>query len=134
MIWIVIGLLVAGIVAFFVYLFVVRWGRLERHGSVAVPGESVLELPAGELVLYYQDSRKWRYSQRPEPPTGFSVVVSDERSGERVDLGAAPDTAIYKARGKNRIPHATLRLPRAGRYLVRSHLDGDAIEPRITFG
>lgn len=134
MIWVLIGLLAAVVVGTFVYLFVIRWGRLERYGSVAVPGESVVELPAGEVVLYYQDSHKWRYSERPRPWSGFSVLVSDEQGGERVDLGPAPERAIYKARGKNRIPYATLSLPAAGRYRVRSQIDAEGIEPRITFG
>ena len=134
MIWVLTGLLAAFVVGFFVYFFVVRWARLERHGSVAVPGEEVVELPAGEVVVYYQDSQRFRYSERPEPWPGFSVLVSADEGGERVDLDEPPHTAIYKVRGKTRIPYATLRLPRAGRYRVRSQIDAEAIEPRVTFG
>ena len=134
MIWLLTGLLAAFVVGFFVYFFVVRWARLERHGSVAVPGEEVVELPAGEVVVYYQDSQRFRYSERPEPWRGFSVLVSADEGGERVDLDEPPHSAIYKVRGKTRIPYATLRLPRAGRYRVRSQIDAEAIEPRVTFG
>ncbi len=134
MIWLLTGLLAAFVVGFFVYFFVVRWARLARHGSVAVPGEEVVELPAGEVVVYYQDSQRFRYSERPEPWRGFSVLVSADEGGERVDLDEPPHSAIYKVRGKTRIPYATLRLPRAGRYRVRSQIDAEAIEPRVTFG
>ena len=134
MTWIVIGLLAAFVVGFFVYFFVIRFGRLERHGSVAVPGDEIVELPAGEVVLYYQDSQRFRYSEKPEPWRGFSVLVSEADDGERVDLGEPPDVATYKVRGKTRIPYATLSLPRAGRYRVQSQIDAEAIEPRITFG
>ncbi len=51
-----------------------------------------------------------------------------------MDLGPAPDTATYKVRGKTRIPYATLDLPSAGRYRVRSQIDPEALEPRVTFG
>lgn len=134
MIWVLIGLTTALIFAFVLYLFVFRWNRMARHGSVEVPGESLVELPAGDVVLYYQDSFKWRYSERPRPWSGFSVLVSEEGSEQRIDLAPAPGEAIYKSRGKNRIPFGTLRLPRAGRYRVRSQIDSDAAEPRITFG
>jgi hypothetical protein len=134
MIWLLIGLLTAFVIGFFVYFFVIRWNRLERFGSVAVPGDEVVELPAGRVVVYYQDSERYRYSQVPEPSAGFSVLVSEEGGGARVDLGEAPHSAIYKARGKTRIPYATLDLPHAGRYRIRSQVGPGAPEPRITLG
>ena len=100
-----------------------------------MPGDEVVELPAGEVVLYYQDSQRFRYSEKPEPWRGFSVLVSDADGGERIDLGEPPHTRHLQGRGgKTRIPYATLSLPRAGRYRVQSQIDAEAIEPRITFG
>lgn len=133
MIWLVVALLAVFIVGFFIYFFVIRFNNLERHGSVGVPGDSVIDLPAGQIKVYYQDAQRFRYSEEPAPWTGFSMLVSAEDGGERIDLGPAPETATYKVRGKTRIPYATLDLPRAGRYRIVSQIDPEAIEPRITF-
>jgi hypothetical protein len=134
MIWVLIALIALLILAVPLYLFVFRWNRLARHGSVEVPGESLVELPDGPVEIYYEDAFKWRYSERAKPGPGFSMLVSDERSGERIDLDPPEAKTTFKARGKNRIPYGLLTLPRAGRYRVESRIDADAVNPRITFG
>jgi hypothetical protein len=134
-IWVLIGALAAFVVGFFVYFFVIRFKRLERFGSVAVPGDEVVQLPAGDVKVYYEDSRRFRYSETPEPWRGFSVLVSNAESGRRIDLADPPRAATtYKVRGKTRIPFGTLRLPAEGGYRVVSNIDPEALDPRITFG
>lgn len=134
MIWVLVGLVAAFTVGFFLYLFVFRWNALARHGSVEVPGESVVELPAGSVAVYYEDAHKWRYSERPEPARDFSVLFSEEPGGRRIDLAPPEAEATYKARGRNRIPYGVLNVPGAGRVRVKSQIHADAAEPRITFG
>jgi hypothetical protein len=121
------------VTALLVYLFVVRPRTSRRLGVVAVPGEATIELPAGEIGVFYEDRFAWRYSERPKPWSGFSMLVSDE-GGKRVDLGPPKDETVIKSGGKNVIPYGTLELPSAGRYTVKSQVDSDALEPRITFG
>ncbi len=116
------------------YVFVVRTRRFGRYGSVEVPGDEVIELPAGEVAVYYQDAFKWRYSERPRPAAGFSVLVSVEGGGERLDLRPPRTDTVYKSGGRNRIPYGLLRVPRAGRHRVVSRVGADAVEPRVTFG
>ena len=134
MTWVVFGLVTVAVATFLLYMFAVRFNRMHRHGSVAVPGESVIELPAGRVVVHYEDRFRWRPSDRPRPWDGFSMLVSDEESGERIDLGPPPSETAVKARGRNRIPYGTLELPHAGRYRIRSQIEADATEPRIIFG
>jgi hypothetical protein len=117
-----------------VYLFVIRTRRFERYGSAAVPGDEVIELPAGEVAVYYQDASKWRHSERPRPAEGFSVLVSVEAGGERLDLRPPRTDTVYKSGGRNRIPYGLLQVPRAGRHRVVSRVGADAVEPRVTFG
>jgi hypothetical protein len=118
----------------FFYLFVVRTRRFERHGSVEVPGDEVLELPEGEVAIYYQDAFKWRHSERPRVWEGFSLLVSDETSGERLDVRPPGNETVYKSAGRNRIPYGLLQVPRAGPYRVVSRIGPDAAGPRVTFG
>jgi hypothetical protein len=134
MIWVVIGIVTLILAGFILYLFGFRWGRMARHASVEVPGESVVELPAGRVAVYYEDGFRWRYSERARPWAGFSMLVSAEASGERLDLEPPEKRTTFRSRGRNRIPYGALDVPRAGRYKVSSQVDADAVDPRIIFG
>jgi hypothetical protein len=117
--------------------FVVRWRRMGRFGSYDIPCDKAIELPAGKVTLYYGDSRGVRYSEVFEPPSSFSVLVSDEESGERIDFGEPHSTISTKTgAGSSRIPYATLDLPRAGKYRLnaRIHEGEEIISPRVSFG
>jgi hypothetical protein len=85
------------------------------------------------VLVYYEDAFRWRPSQKPEPWAGFSMLVSDEESGRRIDLGPPHSEVAYKSTGKNRVPYGVLDLPRAGRYRVVSKVEPDAHDPHITF-
>lgn len=134
MIWVLVALLALGVAAFLLYLFVFRWNRMDRYGSVEVPGDSVVQLPAGRVRVYYEDRFRWRFSDTAEPWSGFSMLVSEEPGGARVDLQEPQAKTTFKARGRNRIPYGELELPHAGGYRVSSQVDADAVDPRITFG
>jgi hypothetical protein len=132
--WAIVAIVALGLVAALLYLYLVPWNRTARYGSVEVPSDTVIQLPAGELIVYYEDAERWKRAERPQPAQGFSVVISDEQGGERIDQRPPPRDTAVKARGRNRIPHAALTLPTAGRYRVRSQVNAGAAEPRITFG
>ena len=135
MIWVLTGLLAAFVVGFFVYFFVVRWSRLERHGSVAVPGERGRRAARPARSSSTTRTPSASATRRSLSPGGDSRCSSAPRTAASgLTWTSLPHRAIYKVRGKTRIPYATLRLPRAGRYRVRSQIDAEAIEPRITFG
>ncbi|MDP9228032.1 MAG: hypothetical protein M3M99_03135 [Actinomycetota bacterium] len=133
MIWVVIGAIAVSIVAFFVYFFLIRWRRMARYGRLEVPGEGVVQLPAGTVTVYYEDAFKWRYSERPRPWSGFSVLVSGP-DDQRIDLRQPKNATATKTAGKVRIPFGVIELPRAGAYRVRSQVDADATGPHVTFG
>ncbi|HEX2360385.1 MAG TPA: hypothetical protein VHH72_11280 [Solirubrobacterales bacterium] len=133
MTWVVFALVTVAVIAFFLYLFVFRFRRLARLGRIEVPGDTVIELPAGRVLVYYEDAFRWRPSQKPEPWAGFSMLVSDERSGARIDLGPPHSEVAYKSSGKNRVPYGVLDLPHAGRYRIVSQVEPDAQSPHITF-
>lgn len=134
MVWAVVGLIALFTTALFVYFFVVRPRGFARLGRLAVPGDDVIELPAGRHRVYYEDGFRWRYSDVPRPWDGFSLLLSEESSGKRIDLEPAPDQSIIKAGGRNRIPYATVELPAGGRYRVTTQVSSDAVDPYVTFG
>jgi hypothetical protein len=134
MIWVVIGAVTVAIVGLWIYLFVIRWRRMARHGRLEIPCDTEIALPRGEVVVYYEDRHRWRYSERPRPWDGFALLVSDAEDGTRVDLSDSPSDTAQKTGGKNRIPYATIRLPRESRYRVVAQVDAGATDPAVTFG
>ena len=134
MIWVLTGAITLSIIVLFVYLFSVRPRARERYGVVVLPAEDeIVELPAGEVGVYYQDSRRWNSAHRPEVDSSFSLLISDPE-GNRVDLAEPGSEIIYKAGGKNRIPYGRLELPRAGSYNVTGQINEGVIKPAVTFG
>lgn len=134
MIWVAMVLIAAALTAVLVYLFVIRFRGMAKLGRLSVPCDEVIELPAGRHTVYYEDSFRWRFSDIPRPWDGFSLLISDEQSGGRIDLEKAPDETAIKTSGRNRIPYATVNLPHDGSYRVRAQVNADATEPFVTFG
>ena len=134
MIWLAMGAVIVGVTAVLIYVFVIRWRRMARYGRLDIPCDEVVSLPAGEVVVFYEDGFRWRYSDRPRPWGGFSVLISDADSGERIDLGDASSETGMQRSGKNRIPYAAVRLRHAGRYRVVVQVNEDATDPAIMFG
>ena len=134
MVWVAVALVALLVTGVLVYFFVLRPREFARLGRLSVPGDDVIELPAGRHRIYYEDGFRWRYSDVPRPWDGFSLLISDEASGKRIDLEPAPDQSIIKSGGRNRIPFATVELPAGGRYRVTTHVDSDAVDPYVTFG
>lgn len=133
MIWVLTGAVTLSIILFFVYMFKVRPRALESHAALEVPSDETITLPAGEIGVYYEDSHRWSYANRPQVGAGFSVLISDE-SGGRVDLAEPGSELIIKAGGKNRIPYGRLSLGQAGSYRVVSQINDGVEKPRVTFG
>jgi hypothetical protein len=133
MIWVVIAAVAVAIIGA-IYFFWIRWRLMARHGRLEVPCDTEIPLPAGEVVVYYEDRFRWRYPDRPRPWDGFSLLISDAEDGARVDLADPPTETAVKTWGKNRIPYAAIRLPRAGRYRVVARIDPDATDPAVIFG
>ncbi len=133
MVWVVIAAVAVAIAGLLVYLFWIRWRRMMRHGRLEVPCDTEITLPAGDLVVYYEDRFHWRYSERPRPWDGFSLLISGAEDGARVDLADPPTETAVRTGGTNRIPYASIRLRRAGRYRVVARVNADASEPAVTF-
>jgi hypothetical protein len=133
MIWISSAVFVLFVVAV-VFYFVRRWRSMARHGRVAIPCDQKVQLPAGRLVIHYEDHRRLRFSEKPSPWSGFSVLVSGPEDDRRLDLHPPPESPGFNAGHRSRVPYATVNLPSAGGYRVVAQVDEDALDPHITFG
>lgn len=133
MTWIVIGLVTVLTIGFVIYLFYLRPRAYARFGSLDVPGDDKISLPAGEIGIFYEDNQRWRFSDRPAIGDGFSVLVSDE-SGDRLDIADPGTDVVWKSSGKNRIPYGVLSVPAPAKVRVVSQLNAELDMARITFG
>jgi hypothetical protein len=134
MTWVAVGLVAAIILGAAVYFFLIRWMLMARHGRLAIPCDEVVELPAGEHMIHYEDAKRWRYSEAPQVAAGFSVVVAEAESGRRVDLAEPPSPTPTKTSGKSRIPYALLVLPEPGSYRITARVGAGAERPHLTIG
>ena len=111
---------------------------LGKHGSVAVPGEDVVELPAGKVKLTYAESIR---PAREGKSIAFSkpdevTVALRSADGTAVEMlpprmrsaGSAPGPLAYSTFG-------VVELAAAGAYTVSATAaPANAVEPRILLG
>lgn len=134
MTWIAVGVVAGLMLGAAIYFFLIRWMLMARHGRLELPCDQVIELPAGEHVIHYEDATRWRYSEAPEIGDGFSVVVSEAESGRRVDLADPPSSTPTKISGKSRIPYAQLTLTEPGSYRITAQVNAGVERPHLTIG
>jgi hypothetical protein len=140
-------IIVVGVVAFLaidgVVLYMVLASRRHagQYGSIPVPGESTITLPAGKLKLSYQESYK---AGGTEDSIDFGVpealeVTVESSSGESLaikgpgfkGMGSSLDTGSNWSRALI----GTVKVAQPGLYEVtaRGELQ-DAIEPQVLIG
>jgi hypothetical protein len=107
-------------------------GDSDKYGRVPVPGAAVLELPAGEASVYYEEHT----NSRVRVPHGFEFSVLPVGGGPAVPVR---DAGIFNERvtsgGTTRERYARIDVTAAGRYAVQVGVSGSAgREPAITLG
>ncbi len=133
MIWVTVAVVAALLIGFALYFVLFRWRAMARHGRFPAPCDEVVDLPAGEHVIYYEDAERWRYSEPPRIGDGFSVEVSGADGG-RIELQQPPALTPVKTSGRNRIPYGLLRAEEPGAYRVVARGAGAARNPHLTIG
>lgn len=109
-------------------------GDTDRDGRVAVPGAAALELPAGEVDLFYAEDVNLGDSEELSPPRDLELRVVDpageplairRRSGQQVGGGGGTATLI-----------GSIDVPAAGAYEIstRSTEAASRAVPEITLG
>lgn len=131
--WMLVVVLGIAIVATFYYVFIYRVQQMARYGRLQLPCDETIELPAGEVTVYYEDGERWKHNQRPEMGPGFRIRLSAE-SGEPFDMGEPLDGTPVKTSRHNRIPYGRIELPQPGRFRVRGEIGPGVHEPAVLFG
>jgi len=103
-----------------------------KYGEVSVPGRASVNLPAGEVLIYYGDQPA-RETQLLVPP---NIRLRVRTTNGQALLGSTPFAGGQFADGDyERRPIANLRVPEAGHYeAVSASPEVGAVNPAISFG
>jgi hypothetical protein len=134
------GLTLVGMfVAFFVLLFVGAIGGLgesAKYGRVALPGSGTVELPAGEVSVFYEEHVSLGDNEDLNAPPGFRYMIAPAGGGPPLseDEGGFLDEEVSSS-GTTRVRYGKVDVPAEGSYVVEGSFRGAAgPEPAITFG
>jgi hypothetical protein len=125
---------IIGGVAAFALIFVFAIGGADdadKYGRVSLPGKGVVELPEGDVALYYEERVTLDENDSLDIPDGLRVTARREvtvKSKKTIQNAVNLD-------GRSLREFAKLEIPQAGRYRVsaRSRSQGSN-RPAVTFG
>lgn len=108
-----------------------------KHGSFAIPGESVVELPQGRVRIYYEKAEGEPGDDSGfKPPDSLQVKVASADSGEELPVRhklpfgeAAHETAQF---GRSYV--GRIEVQSAGRYRVEASVETDDPSPHLALG
>jgi hypothetical protein len=126
----IVGTVVA--TAIFVVKMVQGAGEADKYGRIDLPGRGALELPEGDVALYYEEHVTLSENESLDLPSGLRVVA--RRENEVVRSEKTVQNAVNTS-GRSLREFAKLEIPRAGRWRVsaRSSSPGGN-DPGVTFG
>ena len=107
-------------------------GEADRYGRVKLPGTKMLDLPAGEVALYYEERVTLDENDSLDVPDGVRVVA--KRELRKVRSERSTPNAI-NLDGRSLREWGKLDIPVAGRYRVKARSKGPGLNsPAITLG
>lgn len=77
---------VAAIVAVVVYGAIEAFGSSDRYGSVPMPGRETLDLPAGDVTVYYQEDVDLGENENLHPPADIRLAIRHSGGGPPLKL------------------------------------------------
>lgn len=129
------GLVLIGLLVLGAYLLLAAFeGDSAQFGSVPIPGEKQVELPKGDVDIYY--------FEKANPDAGVTLIVPDDlivsvvgADGSSVQVDSRGEEAKSTGQGMAELIGA-MDVPEEGVYSVttQSTQTGQRIEPAVTFG
>jgi hypothetical protein len=104
----------------------------DLYGRVPLPGKRMLDLPAGEVALYYEERVTLNENDSLNVPDGLVVVAKRELRKVRSQHGT-PNAINLDGRSLREF--GKLKLPVAGRYQVKTRAkQSGSSSPAVTLG
>lgn len=125
---------IGDVVAFAIFMATAVGGTsdVDRYGRVPLPGETRIDLPEGDLALYYEERITLNENESLSVPDGLRVVA--KRENRRIRSERSTPNAV-NLDGRSLREFAKLRVPVAGQYKVRARADDrGSNSPAVTLG
>lgn len=107
----------------------------DRYGSVPMPGRELLELPQGDVTVYFQEAVDLGENESLVPPGEIRLDVRPVEGGERVELARGGISNEASGGFGTRVSIGKLDIPDGGEYSVAaSHLAEQRADPAIVLG
>ena len=120
--WIAPLVLVIGAIAAFVFFIAgifLTLGDNDRYGKLrGVPGEGVVELPQGKVLVYYEERAGLPSDSSLNAPGDLRIRVRSLASREPVAVESVGSRSVYQYNDLDGVSVAELDLPAEGRYSV----------------
>jgi hypothetical protein len=124
---------IAGGLAFGIIGCVQGVGDADKYGRIDLPGEGVVDLPEGEVALYYEERVTLPDNDSLDSPDGIRVVAV--RENERIRSEKRGLNNAISLDGRALDEWGKLEIPRAGKWRVVSRSrERGSNTPAVTFG
>jgi hypothetical protein len=104
----------------------------DKYGEVAVPGQAVLALPAGDVRLNFENhaTHTGDSTNLDDRPAGLDVRVTSAAGGEQLAIDDVPGWLFSSTSGsRGHEPYGKIDVPSAGNYLVAAGAEGQPVPP-----
>ncbi len=107
-------------------------GDHEKYGRVDIPGKGAIELPAGEVVVFYEDGSSPQDGFFPEPEVSWQIAPAGGGKPLRLDSDGGRESNVRDDKSWTDIEG--LDIEAAGEYDVQVDQVAGGPAPALTFG
>jgi hypothetical protein len=108
-------------------------GDADKYGRVTLPGEDVVDLPEGEIALYYEERVTLSDNDSLDAPDGIRVVAV--RENERIKSKKRGLSNAISLDGRALDEWGKIEIPRAGKWrIVTRSRESGSNQPAVTLG
>jgi hypothetical protein len=128
----------AGVVGVALVIFAVATGGDEsaKYGQVPIPGRGTVELPEGDVYVFYEERTKTSEDESLPIPGGLEYSVRPAGGGPPLTLeDVGFQSEEVSAGDGTRATVNRIDVPAAGPYVVQGNIEGEAgPDPALTLG
>jgi hypothetical protein len=127
--------LVAAILFVVVYGAVMAFTASDRYGSVPMPGRETLELPQGDVTVYFQEGVQLRENENLRPPSDLRVQIRGSEAGPSLRVVRSGTSSQVGGGFGERVSIGDIDVPEEGDYVVAvAPTKENRVDPAIVLG